>query len=284
MLNRTGARRVTRVVHARVVRPHRTHRPVVSTLRPNARGKCAEASRTTPAVGPTNVPRMRRHEVVQAFTAEAERLSAGVRGLGDEAWSRPTVCEPWTVRELLGHVTVAVGRLPGTVAGEAPARATVSAADYYRPDARFSPEANSRRIELGRERAAGAGEGPALVKEFDEAWRSAARVCTAEPDDRVVRTRHGDPMLLTDFLVTRVVEVAVHGLDLAEAVGREPWLSDPAGDLLAQLLLGQRGLTEVSVLGWDRVTFLRKATGRAPLTGAETAEVERAGIRRLSLG
>lgn len=91
-------------------------------------------------------------------------------------------------------------------------------------------------------------------------------------------------MLLTDFLVTRVVEVAVHGLDLAAAVGRSPWLSESAGRVLSQLLLGPRGLDEVDVLGWDQVTFLRKATGREPLTGAEAAEVERAGIRRLSLG
>lgn len=227
---------------------------------------------------------MRRHEVVGAFTAEAERLSAGVRGLGDEAWSRPTVCVPWTVRELLGHVTVVVGWLPGMVAGEAPARATVSAVDYYRGDGRFSPESNDRRIGLARERAAQVAEGGDLASEFDEVWRLAARLCAAEPDDRVVRTRHGDPMLLTDFLVTRVVEVAVHGLDLAAALGREPWLSASASDLLARLLLGQRGLAEVDVLGWDRVTFLRKATGREALTGAETAEVERARIRWLSLG
>lgn len=132
------------------------------------------------------------------------------------------MCVPWTVRELLGHVAVVVGRLPGMVAGEAPARATVSAVDYYRGDGRFSPETNGRRIELARERAARAAEGNDLAAEFAEVWRLAARVCAAEPDDRVVRTRHGDPMLLTDFLVTRVVEVAVHGLDLAAAVGRDP--------------------------------------------------------------
>lgn len=43
-------------------------------------------------------------------------------------------------------------------------------------------------------------------------------------------------------------------------------------------------MAAVDVLGWDRVTFLRKTTGRQPLTGTEAAEVERAGIRRLSLG
>ncbi|EFL12981.1 predicted protein [Streptomyces sp. C] len=33
------------------------------------------------------------------------------------------------------------------------------------------------------------------------------------------------PGRVSQFLVTRVVEVAVHGLDLAEGLGRDPWLT-----------------------------------------------------------
>jgi uncharacterized protein (TIGR03083 family) len=227
---------------------------------------------------------MRRDRVMEAFNAEAERLSAAMRTLAEDEWSRPTACEPWTVRELLGHVMVAIAWLPGMLDEDAPPQATVSAVDYYRHDARFSPEANERRIELARERAARAPSGKDIVQEFDDIWTTAARRCETEPDDRVVRTRHGDPMLLTDFLVTRVVEVAVHGLDLAIAVGRRPWPTESAGDLLTRLLLGPRGLEGVRRLGWDQVTFLCKATGREPMTDAETVEAERAGIRWLSLG
>ncbi|WP_345364766.1 maleylpyruvate isomerase N-terminal domain-containing protein [Actinoallomurus liliacearum] len=227
---------------------------------------------------------MRRDQVMEAFNAEAEQLSAAMRFLGEDEWSRPTACDPWNVRELLGHMMVAIDWLPGMLDGDAPPQATVSAADYYRGDARFSPETNNRRIELARERAAQAPGGKDLVQEFDEVWRTAARLCEKEPDDRVVRTRHGDPMLLTDFLVTRVVEVAVHGLDLAAAIERRPWLTESAGRMLTRLLLGPRGLEEVRRLGWDQATFLRKATGREPMTDEETAEVERAGIRWLALG
>lgn len=227
---------------------------------------------------------MRRDEVVAAFDAEAERLGAEMSALGDGEWARPTACEPWTVAELLGHVTVVLDWLPGMLEADAPPRAEVSATGYYRPDARFSPETNTRRIELARERAARGSGGPAVARDFDAVWRRASRLCGKEPDDRVVRTRHGDPMLLTDFLVTRVVEIGVHGIDLAAAVGRPPWVTDPAADLLTRLFLGPRGIEEVRGLGWDRTTFLRKATGREPMTPAETAGVERAGIRWLALG
>ncbi|MFJ3877869.1 hypothetical protein ACIPW5_10460 [Streptomyces sp. NPDC090077] len=83
---------------------------------------------------------------------------------------------------------------------------------------------------------------------------------------------------------TRVVEVAVHGLDLAEGLGRPPWLTPQAADVLLELLLGPDGPAAIGALGWDRLSFLRKATGREPLDAAETARVERLGIRWLTLG
>ena len=91
-------------------------------------------------------------------------------------------------------------------------------------------------------------------------------------------------MLLSEFLVTRVVEVAVHGLDLADALGREPWLTPQAADVLQELLLGPDGAAALERLGWDRLPFLRKATGRDPLTAEETAQADRAGVRWITLG
>jgi hypothetical protein len=121
-----------------------------------------------------------------------------------------------------------------------------------------------------------ASSGKAVAEDFTATWRRAYELCRAEPPERVVRTRHGDAMLLSQFLVTRVVELAVRGLDVADALGREPWLTAAAADVLTELL--GPGRTE---LGWDPPTFLRKATGREPL---EPAERDRLGIRRLTLG
>src|SRR6202035_6001180 len=54
---------------------------------------------------------------------------------------------------------------------------------------------------------------------------------------RVLRPRHGDLMLLTGFLRTRVVELAVHGLDLAIGLDRDPWLTPEAASVVADLVL-----------------------------------------------
>ncbi len=228
----------------------------------------------------SSVPGMQKELIEQAFRAEGGALGAATAGLGEEDWARATRCEPWAVAELLAHVRVAVGRVAEMLAAPEPERASVTAVGYYRPDERFDAATNSARIALARDAA---GADPA--GEFARTWRDTAARFEAEGEGRVVRTRHGDPMLLTEFMVTRVVELAVHGLDLADALGRPAWLTEEASDVLEALLLkGADGPSVRSALGWDRATFLRKATGRAELDAAEQAEVERAGITWLTLG
>lgn len=220
--------------------------------------------------------------MIEAVGLEAEQFGRVVAGLSAAQWGLPTPCEPWRVRDLVAHVCLAIGRVPGMLAETPPARAEVSAVEYYRPDERFAPETNAARISSAQEHGAALGD-TGLAGDFDAAWRRTYRRCRTEPADRAVRTRHGDPMLLSEFLVTRVVEFAIHGLDLATALGRPPWLTEQAGDVVAELLLGRSGTAEPS-LGWDRPTFLRKATGREPMNAAEAEEVTRTGVRWLTLG
>jgi len=131
--------------------------------------------------------------------------------------------------------------LPDMLAAPAPIRAAVSAVEYYRPDGCFAPDTNAARIALVQGHAAEQLSGAALADDFNDTWQLVDRLCPAEPEGRVVRTRHGDPMLLSEFLLTRVVEVAVHGLDLADALRHEPRLTSQAADLVQDLLLGPDG-------------------------------------------
>ena len=69
----------------------------------------------------------------EAFGAESRRLSEVVTGLDDAAFTQPTPCEPWTVADLVYHVRMTMGRLPGMLAAPDPAGADlVTAAGYYR--------------------------------------------------------------------------------------------------------------------------------------------------------
>jgi uncharacterized protein (TIGR03083 family) len=224
--------------------------------------------------------------VLAAFDAESSRLAKVADGLAEASFARPSPCVPWTAGELLFHVQQTMDRLGAMLAEPEPdGSELVDAPGYYRADQRFSAAVNDERIASGQRGAAalsGAGERARAFRDArDRAW---ALVCAA-PAARVVRTRHGDRMLLAEFLRTRVLELAVHGLDLAVAVGRAPWTTEQAAAVTAGLLLTAADAARLmEAASWDQVTLIAKLTGRVPLTPPETGLVGSLGIRRLALG
>ena len=92
-------------------------------------------------------------------------------------------------------------------------------------------------------------------------------------------------MLLTEFLRTRVLELAVHGLDLAAALAHEPWMTSEAADVTEEVLLPAAAAAALREgTGWDRVTLIAALTGRRPLIPAETRLIQTIGAGRLALG
>ncbi|MFB9571915.1 maleylpyruvate isomerase family mycothiol-dependent enzyme [Streptomyces yanii] len=227
---------------------------------------------------------MNQDRVLEAFRQEAGALTDAVSGLSPAEWNLPTRCTPWSVLDLLGHVCVVIEWLPNMLNAPAPDKPEISAAEYYRPDDRFSPRTNDSRITLAKDRSARSADGAAFAGDFAATWQRVDQLCRVQQAGRTVRTRHGDAMLLSEFLLTRVVEVAVHGLDLADALGRKPWLTSPAADAVTELLLGTEHTAATDELGWSRTRFLRKVTGREPLDAEEAERIERLGLRWLALG
>jgi uncharacterized protein (TIGR03083 family) len=222
-----------------------------------------------------------------ALNRESQRLATVLNALDGAldsaaAWTAPTRCTPWHTAALAAHITMTLARLGPMLDAPEPPAARIDAAGYYRPDERFSPETDALRIDTATEAARDGG--PAVAARFDTTWRSTVERCAAEPATRRVTTRHGDPMTLTDFLTTRVVEVAVHGIDLADALHRPRWTTPEAAAHITGLLLGPDAKTALAGLGLDEVEFIAKATGRDPFTEAERAEVEARGITWLTLG
>jgi uncharacterized protein (TIGR03083 family) len=221
-----------------------------------------------------------------AFLAEARRLSAAVAGAPATAFDRPSPCPPWTAGELLGHIQVAMRRVTDMLTAPEPAAddLLITAPDYYRQDARFSPATNADRIATAQRGAARLAPA-ALAAGLERTWQRAWVLEQAAPPGRVVRTRHGDLMLLTEFLRTRVLELAAHGLDLATALDLEPWLTPEAAAVVADLALPPGTAPALRQrLGWDDVTLTAALTSRRPLTAAESAVLESHGLRRLALG
>jgi uncharacterized protein (TIGR03083 family) len=232
---------------------------------------------------------------VAAFRAEAQALTATAGTLDDGDLARPSPCPPWTIGALLCHVLVAAGRIDqavaaareGTGAADAagPRDPLVDARGYYRPDARFSPVVNADRLDTAADLAARLGTATAIRAELTAACERTLTVLATTPPDREIRTRHGDRMLLTEFLVTRVVELGVHGLDLAGGLDRPPWLTAAATAVIEELLLGgSPGDAVIDRLGSDRAGRIARLTGRVPLSPADKAVLAELDIRPLALG
>jgi uncharacterized protein (TIGR03083 family) len=215
-----------------------------------------------------------------ALAAETTRLSLALNAI--TAWDAPTRCTPWNAAALTAHITMAIGRLDRMLDEPEPPAATADAAGYYAPDERFSPDTNATRVDTAAQ-AARAG-GAAVAADFDATCGRVLARCAAEPPGRRVTTRHGDPMTLDDFLTTRVVETAVHGIDLADALQRPRWTTPEARHHLTELLLGPGHETALADLGMDAVDFIAKATGRDPFEPNEKARAESLGLTWLTLG
>jgi len=228
---------------------------------------------------------------LDAFAGEATRLAAVLTGLTDTdddaktGLDLPSTCPPWTVRELACHVRIAVARLPGMLAAPAPPGPPVPAHAYYAPG-RADPAANTDRIAAARLDAAAWPSPRAVTTAFTGAVDTTIAAARRHDPARLVRTRWGDPMTLEDYLVTRVVEVTVHGLDIAASLNRAPWTTPAAATVVTGLLTetGAGGAALPAALGWDPPTFIAKATGRQPLTDREQATVAGTGVTWLRLG
>jgi uncharacterized protein (TIGR03083 family) len=226
------------------------------------------------------------NDVAAAFDAEAGVLLTVVSGLTDADLAEPSPCAPWTVGELACHVLIGAGRIgPALADPEGADDPLISTAEYYRRDQRFSAATNADRIETARALARQLSGPGAMAAELGRRCRQSAELLAAAPPGRTVITRHGDRMMLLDFARTRVVELALHGLDLAQGLSRQPWLTSEATDVLEELLLPAGGSGQLCrALACDRAGLIARLTGRASLSGAEQQVLRDADIASLAFG
>ena len=227
------------------------------------------------------------NDVSAAFDAEAAALLTVVSGLTDADLAEPSPCAPWTVGELACHVLIGANRIgPAMAEPERADDTLITTAEYYRRDQRFSAATNADRIETARALARQLSGPGAIAAELGRRCRESAELLAAAPPGRTVITRHGDRMLLIDFARTRVVELALHGLDLAQGLSRQPWLTSEATDVLEELLLPAGGSSSklCRALACNRAGLIARLTGRASLSRAEQQVLRDADIASLAFG
>ncbi len=194
--------------------------------------------------------------------------SALLRGLTDDEAVRPSGCAGWAVLDLAQHLVFDARR--GLVATATPAAGppTTDAVGYWRSWQQSSEQASDDqwRTRVSASLAGGIGALAAVYAETS----TAVRVAAGRLDRAEVVATQGHALRLDDLLSTLVVETAVHHLDLVRHLDRPGPGAGPLAEVRRVLTaLLSRDLPAA----WDDATAALRATGRAPLTSADRAEL-----------
>ncbi len=199
--------------------------------------------------------------LVSTLRRQWDRLRGWVGDLDEAIGREPSILPEWTVAELVAHLGRAMDAL--TACRPAPGLVPLTLGEYLGtyPDRAAEIAATSRAIaEEIRFDPLGAVDAMAAAAfaHVDE--------LRAGGGDTVVQARRG-PILLSEMMLSRLVELVVHGDDLVRSTGRtgDGPLDPEAVDLVAATLLEvltDRGGWDLEVV--DPLAWIRLACGRVP--------------------
>jgi uncharacterized protein (TIGR03083 family) len=220
-----------------------------------------------------------RPDIVFVLAGECAKVSDVVLGLTEPQFALPTRCPPWDVKGLVGHLWRDVDRIPSYLTEPAAAEETTDTRSYWHA---YDPVAEAPGIALrGLEVAARFDSGADLARSFDDHWRACVEAARTEDPGRILQTRLTG-IRLDEFCATRVLEVAVHGLDLADALGREPWMTPAGADVTTDILRSLLGADPPAA--WDDRAFIEIGTGRRALDDQDRAALGDLAVRIPLLG
>jgi uncharacterized protein (TIGR03083 family) len=204
---------------------------------------------------------------LDCLDAQCRAVRALLEPLDERAWRRPTRCPPLDVHGLTAHLVAQLQQL--ATMRDAPDTNAPPSKDRYSWWKYDVAEDQRETLEaiLAAERTLPPGP---LAGAFRSAARDAVEACR-------LRLAAGDPVVavgqhsirLSDFLATRALEATIHGMDIADALGRE-FAPDPeavvvTGDILRALL----GADPRPAITDERLAIL--GTGRGEATADERA-------------
>jgi uncharacterized protein (TIGR03084 family) len=154
-------------------------------------------------------------DVLEDLAAEHADLDELLSGIDDPTWDTLTPAEPWTIRDQVGHLAYFDEKV------------AISASDSVR----FSAELQ-RMFDIGVDEYMGEHIGLARAMEPGEVldwWRRArsealGALARCEPDERLVW--YGPPMRAESSAVARLMETWAHGIDVRDALGVTPTVTD----------------------------------------------------------
>ncbi|HYY82221.1 MAG TPA: maleylpyruvate isomerase N-terminal domain-containing protein [Actinomycetes bacterium] len=207
-------------------------------------------------------------DAVRTLEAELGRVEATFRDLTGQDWRTPTRLRPldeslphWTLFELAGHFDISIGLTRMLIAE--PQRGQVGrdrVSFFIFPRSEVAPVVYDYAYTMVKDRTP--EQMPDVLHDTFTATIAESR---ATPP-ATVGSGYYALMRLDEFVPSRVVEAVVHGMDLTDALGREP-VATPEGVAITARILDEL-LARRTVAGRpadlaDDLAWVRAASGRA---------------------
>ncbi|MGK4582031.1 sterol carrier family protein [Kitasatospora sp. HPMI-4] len=163
-------------------------------------------------------------KVRAALVGQTEALRSAVRSLcarpdADDVLNLPTRLGTWEVRQLVAHIGQGLGVVRLRLDAPVPEGSRLGLVEWVGLTRTAAARVETMVEEHAREAFGGSPE--EVAREFDRVADELLKTLTdpqVSDPERKFATAFG-PMLLTDVLVTRLVEAVVHADDLAHALG-----------------------------------------------------------------
>jgi len=213
---------------------------------------------------------MGSHEVtVDTLEVELAQVERAFRGLTEEQWRTPTKLRPldqsqppWTLFELAGHFDISIGLTVMLMAEPQQGQVGRDRVSFF-----IFPRSEVAPVVYDYAYTMVEGKTPAQMPDVLAATfaRTVEGARSMAPD--TVGPGYYALMRLDEFVASRVLEAVVHGLDLTDALGREP-MCTPEGVAATAAILDEL-LARRTVAGRpadlaDDLAWVRAAAGRGP--------------------
>jgi uncharacterized protein (TIGR03083 family) len=201
-----------------------------------------------------------------ALREESRALSAVLRQANPADFDRPTNCPPWTLNELVVHIAMSIHLGDDEFPAATPHSGVVAAADYYRRPERDTADYRQSNVDRTQKAASDVLARTSAARWFAQISQDTVLRLSRLDLARVVQIPSCGPMKLADWVLTRVISVAAHGLDVALTLGLQPWTTRPALHVTRPVLISLLGAEPPAQLSWNDQTLLAAGTGRRSLT------------------
>ncbi|TDB75999.1 maleylpyruvate isomerase N-terminal domain-containing protein [Micromonospora sp. KC723] len=206
----------------------------------------------------------------EALAQAYQGITDVVSRLDDADLQRPTRCRGWLVADLLFHLLCDAQRALVALASPADGPPDVDDVSYWRS---FPPGGDHARHAWWARLCAAAFDRPTgIVRLWCDTAPAAVRAATvADPSAHV--TTQGRVLRVADLLATLTTEAVIHHLDLVVDLPDAPSPGPLATRVAVTTMDGLLSDEAVRPAGWDDTEYLRKATGREPLTDRDRWEL-----------